>query len=595
VSLEALAQRAGLQVTGHSRREQRRAWAAAIRASIREFPAQAAFAQSASPLVAGCGTRRTGKTTGIGTELTARTVERDDYFLWVFTDTLQAFTRNWVRRGYNEQSSTGGKRTGLLQMLAKYEIPYKASRYSKDAYTGIEFPWGSRWVILPAGDAGKLEDARGGDFDCLWLDEAQKMDLLTAILEEMAGPAGNDYDAQIFMTGTPGDEVGSYFHRAVTGEIRGIDVHDIGVWQNPHYGTTFRERFENGVMRPLRKLQDTYGIRDEDLDKIATLQEDELTIRALTAQPWVERLPAKVRREFLRLWVHNANIQVYPSEGLEPWVRYWGEWAPEVTAEAVALGTTAETMKRQTSTWPARIAKLPHVVAPTGQEYAKRWWALLGIDLGTNPDPFALWLGVFSPQDPNLYELESGKANDLRDDQQLDVLRHWLSVLRASGLRLWGAVIDDDGGNTPAQVNGWRHKLAPLLPATGLIGAYKPKKRMQERLLNDERYAGRVKMLRNSPTDLEEQYLQREPFDPQHPDRKRDTDKHRRVAMTVTHESGRRELVEVAPGDHCLDGRRYVWYWATHIHGQIPTEDAEPTTLAEAWDARIRKRLEGKR
>lgn len=571
---------------------QRTEWAAAIRAPMKQHPRQWTFAQSDAPLKAVCGNRRAGKTEGVGREVAARLIEQNEYTVWVFAKTLKAFDRNWMSRGRRraivETSDDHKSKTGMLRLLDDFGVPYLARKSSDGAVSEVSFPWGSVMQVLPAADPGQLESARGGLFDLLWLDEAQSMPLVVEILEEMGGPAGADYDAPLWLTGTPGEEVGSFFHRVVAGDIEGWEVHDFTSCDNPHFGDDWRSRFERAVLIRVQQMREIYRVGVEEMAKLATLTEEDFTLTALNALPWVANLPPKVQREYLRLWVADPTSLIYPSAHIEPYVYCWGAWSEHeyVLAAAVGIGQDKDTLCTRVTGWHARMDLLPKTVGTHGKLHSKHWNLAIGVDLGKSPDHFAITLQAWSSTDPCMYEIDSAKANDMRGDQQLDVVRMWITAARTLPFcKLWGIVIDDDGGNTPAQVDGWRHKLAPLLPPTGIMDAYKPKKDMQHLLLNDERSSGRVRILRHGPLWVEEQYLQREPYDPQKPGKKRDVNKHRKVNVMVRHESGRRESVECMPGDHACDARRYIWYKATHIHGREAIESDERLSHSE-WRER---------
>lgn len=151
---------------------------------------------------------------------------------------------------------------------------------------GIKFNQVEKYATLPnksvikligANDERSLDKARGEGFPEAIVDEAGTYPpaLLKRLLEDVLEPATIDYDGTIVLTGTPGPVLKGPFFDACHGEM-GYNVHHWDFFSNPHFPGDVKQWAD----------------------------------AALARNKWTWD-HATVRREWLGLWVYDAEAGVY--------------------------------------------------------------------------------------------------------------------------------------------------------------------------------------------------------------------------------------------------------------------------------------------
>lgn len=532
----------------------RAAWAETIRAPIRNHPRAWAYCTSKARKRVAPANRRAAKTESTGRWHMARAIEEDGYVCWVFAGDLDEYSRNWLDR----------KPDGAVAMLAATGLPrnlYKVVR-TAGSVRRIEFPlWGSVIEVFSSKDDGQLQKARGGRLKALVIDECQKMTRVITLLTEIVGPAGSDFRAEIWAQGTPGEEIGSFFHRASMGQIAGWEVHQFFSWDNPHFGSSFEARYQRAVVESIEEYRDEGDVTPEQMEYIRGL--DEAGIAEIPRHPIGKTLPEKVQREYFGLWVHDTEVKVYAVQATGDRC-YWADYAPGWTAAARGESTLADLLDAPRA-WADRVRQLP-LTKIHGKDAPKPWTMVLPVDLGFYPDPTALTPLLWSPWDERMFELDSAKAWRLGEDHQREVLEAWvdawlrLDVIvhgRKVQTRIQAAVIDSSGGEASSVTDSWeRHLQARFSVKVVAAEKYISSKDRQIWLVNQEIRKGLIQFLRHSPIDLEARELEYK------------TDRRGRVTIDKTRQIIMADGRKVTPGDHCLDALRYGWFWSAHVGGQ---------------------------
>lgn len=547
--------------------EQRRAWAQALLAPVRDHPRQWGLydrIRAREKRIVLQANRRSGKTEGCGRSIGAELIERDNYVVRIIATKLEVPTENWLRRKLDG---------GFEAMLQALSIPH----YSRGAggkfnpIAEIKFPWGSSITVHHMRHMAAIHDNRGFAADLFWADEAQNLELLSQIVTKITGAAGADRDATFLLSGTPGEEVGTMFHRAATGSDPSWARVSYYCWDNPLFGATEAERWNTYLNRVVVPDQKTLGITDADLaalrqldawEREAIAREQDADLPEATRE-LIKRLHPDLLREHFGRWVAEGASYVYQVHDLPKPQLYWAHaieprFDDERVAELPVLPTVAE-----------RFAALPKVPTWRG-ERLKEWRAVAGFDLGTSPDPFAWWVGVYSDEDPSCYELMSGKLIGLGDSQMLAEIERVLDDVRGLGIWLAAAVADVSGTRKGTGLD-WSWKLQSRFPpgARGLMAPHKEGKRTQIRTVNVDLANGRLRLLAGGATDIEARYLRWRPFDPEAP-REPEIDKYRLVTL--------RDGTEARPADNVLDAMRYAYWWVLHHGHEAKPETENPAT-----------------
>lgn len=564
-ALSALTQR----TRGASLREQRDEWASRIRAPVFNHPKQLAFVSSPARLKATSSNRRGGKTEGVGRWDAADLIDNDGELIWVFSETLEQYSANWLTR------TPGPSMLDLLEDVGLVEgTHYTVSRYDRKIIRSISFAWGSQLRVLSSADSTKLEKPRGGRPTKIRADEVQKMPHLQAIIAKVVAAASADFDASVLLTGTPGADVDTYFHEIASGRKSNWEVHHLYSCDNPFFGSSWRDRYEKSVLSRLRVFQEDFGINDEQMEVLEELSNEDYTCIArseIAEMP--ERLAWLIRtlnpdclREFFGRWVAEESEYVFTSIRQVPEATlYWNTYAESIGKQARGEGRPSDFFS-EIESWSKRAEELPSVKTHQG-ERKKKWSAVIGGDFGFFPDPFALWCGVLSPEHHSLLEFSACKATRMTEPEQFSALSSWAKALRDLGISVSAIVLDAGGAEGMPVVKGWLDRLRDSLSNPHLLveAAAKANSWTQRFQINSEIRGGRIQLLRRSPTVVEGLYLKRIPPNPEKNKLKPSTAKHRRVEV---------DGASFVPGDHCLDAMRYAWYWCIHHWSVLHTEDS---------------------
>jgi hypothetical protein len=556
VSLAQLAERAGLGA-GMEALEDRRRWAAELRAPVQRHHRAWAWVSSKARRRAAIANRRAAKTESIGREALARMIERRGYTVWVLSEHLVEYTRNWLQRKHDG---------GAVKMLDSMGVPYKARRDNSGAIVELTFPWHSGLYVLPAANYGQLDNARGGSFDLLIADEAQKIPHLREWLTEVLISASKDRRGEIVLCGTPGIEVGSLFHEATETDHGGFEAHRFYCWDNPYFGDSYDERYASSTVATVDEDAPTLRVTAEQVEQIRGLTQEQ----AEHVQDHVKDLPQDLLMEEFGVWVKNPSLLVFPTVGIADEKLYWGPpWADAEGRHCIEQEPEAALLQPQA--WGAVFAELPRRRWNTAI-WPKRWTGLIGCDLGHDPDAYSLWAGVYSSEDEALREIDAFKCLRLTDDQQFAALRAWVEAMHTLCEGRLGAVVIDASGPAASMGAGWRKRLTPYLPEEAIVTAPdKTAKYAQIKAFNADTAHGKILLRRHSPTDVERRYLWWQRWDERYPSRRRDIDKHRRVHIGDGH--------ECMPGDHALDACRYAWWHS--FRGPRQEDPPPPLTPAE--------------
>jgi hypothetical protein len=433
-----------------AKRQQAVDMAATLRALF--YPKQAAF--YSSPLKATTKTRRAGATTGGCSELLARALlleghraEEGFRAAIIHSTRIEAKARAW----------RNDTKSGIVDVLTKHgtRIPNKtAETYElggvivtvQKSELALDFDNGSRIDIYGCDSDDDLGKLRGNAKHVFWIDEAQDpklVGILNALYKDVIVPAASDFRAETWITGTPGQDLAGMFYDITRNELElrlpGWEVHSLSVVDNPRFGTTPDERWQ------------------------------ETALRALQENHWTVDEPA-FQREWLGKWVSSDARYVYAAHQVahhdlvyaRP--RLDGDGFPDVKAALCDLPGYTE-----------------------GTEY----FLALGGDLGTRDD-FAVVMWAWSLKDPVLYEVCSWKKPGLDYDEMAAYLRAICDQVHVSIV-----VCDAGGGGKPA-VMGWSKKWVeryqmPITEAT------KQNKAMAIKQVNNDLRGGKLKLRDGSP------------------------------------------------------------------------------------------------
>lgn len=476
------------------------------------FPKQAAAVTSKARLVAGQCNRRAGKSVGFGAEMLARANEEPDFRGYYITE-----TRTEAKRVWWEQPEYGVERLNQV---------HEMGGQINQTLMQIKFPGGGSVQLLGADSKSDMNRVRGVLFDVLWIDEAQKLGTLDEFLRQVAGMASADRKGQVWMTGTPADICEGTFYEVTKpgSEYTNWDVHHWYSWDNPHFGHTFEERFHNSVIETCLE----YNLVPESLLPRLHLLEPEV----------LELLAPEVQREAFGRWVSADSSYVYA--------------VPFVDQEQLYYCSRGDNP----------LENLPKVPLIGGRERAKDWMVIASYDLGYSPDPFAWYIGAWSPEDSREWELDSGHENKLTESEQLELIE--------AHRKRWNprVIIADAKGSAKATVKGWSQDLVrrygiPVCEAKW--GLTVPR----IRLANADIRNGRVKRIRNSMLDQEQRHLLWKP---------------RKIGQPVKEWSDRKitqpDGSEWIPGNHCSDAWLYARDYAHEYLGKTPDDPIEPGSSA---------------
>jgi hypothetical protein len=413
-------------------------------------PFQQKLWEDPSKLIAVLGSRRGAKTSTI-LRLYAGEASRtpDSFYCYINTTKEEAWRVAW--RGANP-------RDGLSALNERFGL----GATPRLGDLTLTFPNGSLIQLLGADNPRAFQKALGMAPRRVWIDEAQKMRSIQEAVEETLGPGMMDFDGSIIMSGTCVNDVKDYFYEVTRPgsplqksetNPHGWSMHYASCFDNPAFGKTYEERYQNTVVDYCRKF---------NLD---------------ISHP-------RVRRLFFMEWVAEDAEYVYEVNKVSPDVLFWADAEWETIEMPLPEGGS---MIMEWPNFQAAIEKLPR--RPDGK--FKDWRIGVSADLGYEPDPFALTVAAWSPEDPDFYELGAVKKNLLIPDQQAFLLRMVYDQLHPTYM------VGDAGGSN-AVVKGWERGWQDRHPLP-IQAAEKSNKAVHQEFLNNDIRTGRVRLLRGSP------------------------------------------------------------------------------------------------
>lgn len=421
---------------------------------LRGHPDQERYWADDSKLMALLGTRRGAKTSGLLRKFAKIAALTPGAHL-VYINATRAEAHRVAWRGANQ-------RDGLYSLNERFQL----GATPKLGRLRFEFRNDALIELFGADKPRDFEKALGSAPLVVWLDEAQKMREIQEVIEETLGPAMADFDGSIWMSGTCVRGARDYFYKVTRpgsplqkSELNpnGWSLQKVSALNNPAFGRTYEERYEKTVGAYCRR----FSLKVSD---------------------------PRVRRTWFMEWTDEDALFVYDVHKVSPELLFWGE--AQWTVLEVPPTPEQEPQSLRFPDFAAQIKRLP--TYPNGKP--KEWFLGLSVDLGYDPDPFALTIGAFSPDDPNFYELGSVKETKLIPDQQAWVLQQAIELVSAHAQVAY--VVGDAGGSN-AVVKGWergwlnRHPL-PIVPAE------KSNKQTHQEFLNNDYRKGLIKLLRQN-------------------------------------------------------------------------------------------------
>lgn len=418
------------------------------------YDKQAEFYSSPHRRKATTKTRRAGATTGGCSELLARALLLEGHRAGegfraaiIHSTRIEAKARAW----------RNDTKSGIVDVLAKHGTLLAgktATIYElggirvtiRESELALDFENGSRIDIFGCDSEDDLGKLRGNAKHVFWIDEAQEpklVGILGSLYKDVIVPAAADYRAETWLTGTPGQDLAGMFYDITRNEIDlrlpGWEVHALSVVDNPRFGATPEERWQ------------------------------ETALRALDENRWTVDEPA-FQREWLGKWVSSDARYVYAAHQV-----------PEHELLYAPQRLDADDfpdIKRALEDLPGYLE---------GREY----FLALGGDLGTRDD-FAMVMYAWSLHDAVLYEVFSWKKPGLDYDEMAHHLRAVCDQVHVSIV-----VCDAGGGGKPA-VMGWSKKWVERygLPITE---ATKANKAVAIKQKNNDIRRGLLKFRKGAP------------------------------------------------------------------------------------------------
>lgn len=426
-----------------SRGFSREAEANKLAAELRSFyyPKQAAFFESPARLRATRKTRRAGATTGGCRELLARAIETPGFRATCAHSTLvEARARAWENDTQN----------GLANIVREFGEPLEVRGVEQVRIGGVicevrpgelalDFSNGSRIELFGADHERATSKKRGSAKHVYWLDEAQDFLHLESFYKRVISPALSDFKGECWITGTPSVECSGMFYDITKQDevdgprLPGWDVHVLAQVDNPYFGDTPEERWEN-----------TAG-------------------EAMRLNGWSADDPDLLREQFA-LWVRSDGNYVYKVHA--------------VPAHQLCYA-------------PARMDDdgFPDVRAAMEDLPAfgrRTYFTALGADLGTRDD-FAFVLWAWALEDPCLYEVASWKKPGLDYDEMAMYLRAVRELVTV------GLVVADAGGGGKPAVMGWSKEWLDRYQVP-VEEAEKKHKEMAIKLVNNDIRTGKLRV-----------------------------------------------------------------------------------------------------
>jgi len=348
---------------------------------------------------------------------------------------------------------------------------------------------GGQIFLAGADDSASIEKFRGLALDLVVLDEAGSFGAhFRALIDDVLSPALEDYAGGIVLIGTPNAACAGYFHDAATGILPGWSRHEWTVLDNSMY-PRWRDKETGQPLPNWRELADAF--RREYIQE----------------RGWTEDHPSYIR-EILGRWARDLSGLVY---------RFL-----EGRNEYTAL--------------PAKV---------------REWKHIMGVDLG-RVDAFALVVWAFSPELPDLYEVDSYQKPGLTISQWAEAIRgridRWHPIRSVADCGALGGSIVEDMNS--------RHAL-------NLIAAEKKDKLSGIELWNSDAEKGWIHLRKGGQYASQARILQ---WDPDRPHEKEDE----RFANDLC--------------DSGLYGYREAWHWTY----RKPKDRPRPGSR-EHWEEEERK------
>lgn len=509
--------------SGQLTRSERRRIANGMLGSVRDYPQQWEMVQAVATrprVIAQCG-RRGGKTRGVGLYTLARMVAADNWSCVVVSHDLQGPTKNWL-----EPQAV----YGAVDALKEWGLD-KVARIGRTnhAIVSISLPWGSGIRVLSCGNEGSWDRYRGTTAHLWWIEEAQNLRYLTAILRQLVSPTLMDFGGHIVMTGTPNIETDSLFARRAQGKDSGWYRALLASWHNPAFGPTVADRWSH----ILDTCAEDYALSTDDVAYLRAIPPGRLDeIMRGAEDETLDRMDHDALRELFGRWISDAGLLVYPSfERTTPW-------------------------RSQPASLHAALRGLP----------PGEWRGVIGYDCGLNPDPAAWVIAAWAPGQTAARVLWSETALDRDDHATLSRTGELIDACTAAGIRVQTVVCDFSGPRAGTRVT-WDRVLRPRLPrGISVVQAAKSDRIGQIRAMNLDLGRARLLVQAGDPLWTEGRHLR---WSRDHPG---EEDKHRPVVL----DNG----ATVYPGDHCLDALRYLLphlraLYQVEVEPEIPMSPAD--------------------
>lgn len=438
-------------------REKKKAAAAAMAAHLRAFfyEKQAALFRSLAKLKTTTKTRRAGVTTGGCHELLARALLLEGYraeqgfrATIIHSTRLEAMARAW-------RTDTKNGIVDILERVGELQPGRGVTTYKlggqwvevRETELALVFENGSRIDLIGCDSEADLGKLRGLAKHVFWIDEAQDprfVHLLESFYKGTIVPASADFQAEVWITGTPGKDLAGFFYEITRDDEErkpGWEVHALSVVDNPYFGATPEERWAATALRALREN----GWTVDDPDFV---------------------------REWMGRWVKTDARFVYAVHVVPEHELYYADHR---------IGDDGLPDIR------AAILDLPGMLDDPPRDY----FFALAADLGTRDD-FAYVLDAWSLLDPILYEVAAYKTPGLDYDEMFEII-----VAVRARVHIGLVVADAGGGGKPA-VKGWSKKWVERyrLP---IIEATKTNKGVAIKSWNNDIRRGHYKFRRGSP------------------------------------------------------------------------------------------------
>ena len=485
-----------------ARAETSRARIAQLAGALRAFyhRKQAAFFTSKAQRRATKKTRRSGATAGGCRELVARAIEIPRFrAVYATTTRIEAKARAWK----NDTAS------GFIDVIERYGERLKGPgvpRYDlgsvivevREGELALSFSNGSLIELFGADDEGAIMKLRGLAKHVYWIDEAQDFSWLERFYKAVVVAGMNDFGGECWLTGTPGRDLVGMFYAVTRDEaeerLKGWDVHEIDVTDNPFFGRVVWERGEWFVED---NLFDAPGA-----ERSTHPWTGEIAAGAHRGGPFDDEGDAEAAAVKVR-WERGAAQTIrnngWDENDPDALREFRGRWVKEGARFVYAFHARPE---HELVYAPQRLADdgFPDLRAamldlPGHAKEQRPYFLALGADLGTRA-AFAFCIWAWSLRDPILYELASWKRPGLDYDE---MAAHLHAVRAQVSIGLWTA--DAGGGGKPA-VMGWskkwvdRYKL-PIIEAT------KHNKRVAQNQYNNDIRKGLMLFRKDSPLIVE--------------------------------------------------------------------------------------------